>query len=269
MYQYLNDVEKKRIFNVVFFALVFLAAFLAVKSLNALKETSSIGRGVYPSNVISVTGTGEVVTVPDTGSFTFSVVEEAKSVKDAQDKASKKINSVIDSIKSAGVEEKDIKTLSYNFYPKYEYSRAELCTNGYCPPGKQVLTGYEVSQTVSIKIRNTAEAGSLLTQVGSLGVSNVSGLDFVVDDMDAINAEARDEAIKDAKEKAEKLSKSLGVKLKKIVNFYESGNQPPILYGMGGMMEKTMSADAAITVPQVPTGENKVISNVTITYEVE
>jgi uncharacterized protein len=272
----LSDVQKKRLFNALLAVVVFLAVFLAIKSLSELKESAYIGKGVYPANVISVSGEGEVLTVPDVASFSFSVVEEGKTVGDAQDKSSKKINAIIDAVKAMGVEEKDIKTISYNSYPKYEYSNS-VCPASrdasvvvYCPPGKQVLTGYEVSQSILIKVRKTDEAGEVLTKVGGLGASNISGLDFVIDDLDAAQAEARDKAIQDAKAKAKVLAKSLGVRLVKIVSFSEGGNYP-IMYGMGGIEAKTMSMDAVAmpTPPQLPTGENKTISNVTITYEVE
>lgn len=267
MYQSLNDVQKKRFFNSVFAVAVLLAVYLGILSLNALKENTYIGKGTYAANVVSVTGTGEVVVVPDTGSFTFSVVEEGKTPKEAQGKASKKINTVIDTIKTMGIAEKDIKTDSYNAYPKYDYSAQPMCTSGYCPPSKQVLAGYEVNQSVSVKIRKTADAGTVLAKVGELGVTNISGLTFVVDDMDTVNAQARDKAIQDAKAKSKVLAKSLGVRLNKIVNYQEGGNYP-IMYG--GMEAKAMSADvASAPVPQIPTGENKVTSTVTITYEVQ
>jgi uncharacterized protein YggE len=265
----LNDVQKKRLYNAVLVVVVLLGVFLAVKSLNALKEASYIGKGVYPSNVISVTGTGEVLTVPDIASFSFSVVEQGKTVKEAQDKATKKINSIIDAVKGMDVAEKDIKTIGYNSYPKYEYTNS-YCTNGYCPPSRENLVGYEVSQSIEVKVRKTDTAGDVLTAVGGLGAGNISGLNFVVDDLEKAKAEARDLAVADAKEKAKVLAKSLGIKLDSIVNFYESGDYPPIIYGMGGEMKaQSVSMDAANFAPQVPTGENKIISNVTITYEVK
>jgi uncharacterized protein YggE len=267
MFQSLNDVQRKRFFNSILAVTILLALFLAVKSLNALKENSYIGRGEYPANVISVTGTGEVLAVPDTGTFSFSVVEEAKTVKDAQDKATKKINSVINAIKSLGIEDKDIKTDNYTFYPKYDYSLAQICTRDYCPPNKQTLVGYEVNQSMTVKIRKTEDAGEILTKVGELGVTNASGLNFVVDDIDKVQDEARDKAISDAKERAKVLSKSLGVRLKKIVNYTEGGNYP-VYYARGGT-EKLMALDSASSAPEVPVGENKITSNVTITYEVE
>lgn len=268
MDQYLNmdGVQKKRFSNAVLAAVVLLALFLGVKVLSEIKEFGYIGGGVYPANTITVNGTGEVFAIPDTGEFSFSVVEEGATVKLAQDKATKKMNDILAAIKSLGIEEKDVKTIGYTSYPKYEY-RTMACAQGYCPPGKSVLTGYEVSHTISVKVRKTDKAGEALTLVGTLGASNISGLNFVTDDIEKVRAEARDKAIKDAKEKAQELSKSLGVKLVKIVSFYENGENPTPMYH-GGMESKTMVMDVAQIAPQLPVGENEVVSNVSITYEV-
>ena len=274
MYQYLNDIQKKRIFMAVFTAVVIFSAFLAVEVLSVLKQISYIGSGVTPTNVITVTGKGEIFVIPDTGSFSFSVVEDGATVKDAQDKASKKVNSIIDALKAMGIDEKDIKTIGYYSNPKYEYSNSTCPMmsnpNGViypCPSGKQVLTGYEVNQTISVKVRKTDDAGTALTKVGSLGASNISGIDFVIDDMDAVNSQARDKAIQDAKDKAEVLAKSLGVKLVRIVSFNESGNYPVPYYSMGVMKADAGSSES--TPPQVPVGQNQIVSNVTITYEIK
>jgi uncharacterized protein len=268
MYQYLNDVQKKRLFNSIFIVLILLAVFLAALSINTIKEGGYIGSGVIASNVITVSGQGEVLAVPDTGTLSFSVVETGKTVGVAQDLAAKKVNAVIDAIKVLGVDEKDIKTEGYNSYPKYEYAQASICANGYCPPSKQILTGYEVNQTVSIKIRKTADAGAILTKVGTLGVSNISSLDFIVDNSDALDAEARDKAISDAKSKAQVLAKSLGVRLGKVVNFSEGGRGgEPIYYSMA--KDSVAGVASAPTVPQLPTGQNKIVSNVSVTYEIK
>ncbi len=269
----LDSVSKKRLFNAVLTMVVLLAAFLGIKALSSLKELSYIGKGVYPSNVISVNGTGEVLAVPDVASFSFSVIEEGKTVKEAQDKATKKINSIVDAVKALGVEEKDIKTTGYNSYPKYDYQQT-VCTMqypNYCPPGKQILTGYEVTQSITVKVRDTEKAGDALTKVGELGAGNISGLDFVVDDLEKVRAEAREKAVNDAKAKAKILSKTLGVKLDTIVNFYENGDGAyPIMYRseMSADTKVMNMAGSASVAPSLPTGENKIVSNVTITYEV-
>lgn len=280
MNQFFDDNQKRYLSNSVIAVFVLLAIFLGIKAINSLKEYSFIGKGAYASNVITVSGKGELNVVPDVASFSFSVAENAKSVSDAQDQSAKKMNSIMSAIKEMGVNEKDIKTTGYNIYPKYEYVRTncsyEKTTNSVnigvaepmsqCYTGKDVLVGYVVSQTVDIKVRKTADAGKILTKVGSLGATNVSGLNFVVDDSDKVLAEARNKAIIDAKEKASELSKSLGIKLTKIVNFYESGNNP-VYYGMGAMDSKALSS--SMSVPEISVGENKITSNVTITYEVQ
>jgi len=249
-------------------ALAMLAVFLLVLTISAFKEYRFIGTGVPASNTISVSGKGEVFAVPDTGEFMVTVREEAETVEFAQSEATKKINAVIEYLKGAGVEEKDIKTVSYNVNPKYEWSQ-ERCVNGYCPPGKQELIGFEVSQSLSVKVRDTKKAGELLSGVGSKGASEVSGLTFTIDDEDALRAEAREMAIDEAQEKADMLAAQLGVTVVRVVGFYEeSGGYPmPFAYGKGGNV--MMASDARMEVaPELPTGENKITSNVNITFEI-
>ena len=104
-------------------------------------------------------------------------------------------------------------------------------------------------------------------EVGKLNVSNVSGLQFVIDDPDALTAEARSKAIDDAKAKAVELSRQLGVSLGRVINFSESGNQP-IYFAKSEIM--SMGVDGANTpIPEVPAGQNKITSHVSITYEIK
>ncbi len=270
MDQFLDSSRKSRLYTSIIALIILLALFIGVKFIAGVKEISYIGRGTYPTNVVTVTGKGEVVAIPDTGSFSFSVVETAKTVPEAQAQATKKINAIIDALKSAGVAEKDIKTTNYSSYPQYDYVQSTVCRDGYCPGGKQVLRGYEVNQSVTVKVRKLDTAGSLLTKVGDLGASNISSLEFVVDDIEGVKAEARDKAITDAKEKAKILGKSLGVKLTKIVNFTDTGEQPPMYYAMDSkvMGAGTMMGNQEAT-PSIPVGENKITSTVMITYEVD
>ena len=254
---------------------VILAIFLAVLVIKELKALPSAGKDVPIYNSISVNGKGEAVSIPDIATFSFSVNESAKTVEEAQSKATTKINSAIDAVKAEGVAENDIKTLAYNINPKYEYQNAvcpAIATVGsayYCPPGKSVLTGYEVSQTIQVKIREIAKAGGIFTKIGSLGVQNVNSLVFSVDDIETVKAEARTVAIEDAKNKAEILAKQLGVRLVRITSFYDQGDQP-IYYGREGFGgdELSIAKVSNAPAPQLPTGEQKITSNVTITYEI-
>jgi uncharacterized protein len=249
--------------------LAFLALYLLALTVSELKSMRFIGSGVSATNTITVSGEGEVSAVPDTATFSVTIQEKASTVKAAQEKAAQKSNDIVDYLKGEDVPEKDIKTADYSVYPEYEYSTKVCAAGEYCVPGKQTLVGYQVSQTVTVKVRDVEQAGDLLTGVGTRGASQVSGLSFTIDDEDALKAEARDKAIAEAKEKAEELASSLGVSLVRVVGFSEDGGYPaPYAYGRsGGVMDMAMSAKVE-SAPALPTGENKIFSNVNITYEI-
>lgn len=251
-------------------ALAMLAVFLLIQSVKALKEFKYVGSGVSASNTISVSGMGEVFAVPDQATFSVTVREEGTEVGDAQEKATEKSNAIIEYLKGSGVEEKDIKTISYNVNPKYEYSQG-VCTQFSCPPSKQTLVGFEVYQSIEVKVQDPKKAGDLLSGVGGKGASEVSGLSFTIEDEDELKAQAREQAIEEARGKADELASQLGVNVVRVVGFYEdSYGGPTPYYGKGGvMMDVAMSARAeAAPAPELPTGENKIVSNVQITYEI-
>lgn len=245
--------------------MIALAVFLLAQIIFTLKSTSYIGKSYPVQNAISVNGFGEVLAAPDVAVFSFGARATSPTVAEAQSTVTDKINRSIDMIKGAGIEDKDIRTINYNVYPKYEYNQV-ICTQFNCPPAQQRLVGYEVSQMIEVKVRDTAKAGSILSDLGTVGVTDISGLNFTVDDEDAKVAEAREMAINDAKEKAEELARDLGVKLGKVISFNEGYYPMPYYktmsaYGMGGDAE-------VASAPRVPTGENSLSSSVTITYEI-
>jgi uncharacterized protein YggE len=270
------EIEKKEVHIVppekmqtaAVFAIAMLGIFLAILAVSSLKAYRFIGSGVTATNTITVSGEGEVFAVPDTGEFTVSIQEEAKDVTTAQTAATKKANAVIDYLKSAGVAEKDIKTADYSVYPQYEWTNSVCTRDGYCPPGKQTLKGFQVSQTLSVKVKDTAKAGELLSGVGTKGASQVSGLSFTVEDEDALKAQAREEAITDAEAKARELASQLGVSLVRVVGFSENGGSYPVMYAAKTMAMDSMAGAEMAPAPQIPTGENKISSSVSVTYEI-
>ena len=259
----MNTEETKKIFKWVWIVLIILAAFLAVETLGALKSL----RGVNPAyNSISVTGEGEVVSVPDVASFSFTVSADAKAVSDAQNQVTAKMDAILEGLKGLGIEEKDIKTTDYSVWPKYNYEQI-YCITTPCPQGRQVPDGYTANHNVSVKIRKTEDAGKALALAGEKGATGLSGISFTVDDPDQPLNEARAKAIQDAKKKAEMLADELGIRLVRVVNFYDNTGGVPMPYyaeGMGGDMMKSSIAPA----PTLPMGENKIQVNVTVTYEV-
>jgi len=255
-----------------------LIVFIIILGIGAITVMSNIGVNRANISTINVDGTGNAMAVPDIATFTFSVTEAGKTVADAQVKATAKINSALKSVRDQGVSDKDISTQSYNINPRYEYQtvvcprpispETGLPVVSYCPGGKSVLTGYEVSQSIQVKVRDLTKAGAILTSVGSLGVQNVNSLSFAVDEPEKIQADARNKAITDAKSKAEVLAKQLGVRLVRITSFSENtGGYPrPMMYAVSEMAKGGVATPSMA--PEIPTGEQKVTSNVSVTYEI-
>jgi uncharacterized protein YggE len=272
-------VTGERLRKALLVAVILLGVFLAVQVLSTLEGLKFIGSGVAATNTISVNGHGEALGVPDIATFTFSVVSDKTTVADAQADATAKANAITAYLTGAGVSKDDIQTSDYSIQPQYDYQtavcpQAAVAPNAggssasaiYCPGGKQVLKGYEVSQSTTIKVRDTSKAGDLLAGVGGKGATQVSGLNFTFDKPDAIQTDARNKAIADAKTKADALAKQLGVSLVRVTSFNESsgGGYPrPMAYSLASGAAK----DAA-TAPEISVGQNNVTDDVTITYEI-
>ncbi|MDD3531211.1 MAG: SIMPL domain-containing protein [Candidatus Pacebacteria bacterium] len=245
---------------------------LSILSLFLLAQTittaADFGRsGVPATDTVTVQGSGQATMAPDVARISFSVQNTAATVALAQEATTKQANAALDFVKAQGIAEKDVKTLSYNISPQYSYPNP--CPRGaLCPDysGTPKITGYQVSETVQITMRDLSAVGEMLSGIGKLGVQNVNGPDFALDDATAGYNAARADAISKAQVQARLLAKQLGVRLGKIVNFSESSGGYPVpmyAYGMGGGV-----SEKAAAVPSVPAGENTYNASVSITYEI-
>ncbi|MBI4120750.1 MAG: SIMPL domain-containing protein [Parcubacteria group bacterium] len=261
-----NDMGNDQVVRYGLIALLFAGAlFLLAGFISEFKALRFVGQDAQFTRTITVSGAGEAFAIADTAEFTFAVIEEAKTIEAAQKVVTETTNALLSYLKSAGVEEKHLKTTSYNIAPRYDYDT----TKGF-PSGDRVLVGYEVSHWVSVKTKKTDKVGELLAQIGSRGATNISSVNFTVEDEDEVRREARIEAIEDARVKAKQLADDLGVRIVKVVNFYESGGGPiyfarEAAFGMGGDMDKA----ALPPTPDIPIGENTVMVNVNITYAID
>lgn len=247
--------------------LILLSAFIVIK---AAGDFNVIDENAY--NTISVEGNHEIFAAPDIATISFSARGENKELTDAQAEVEKTINAAITAIKNLGVEEKDIKTSYYNSFPVYKYN--DKCTDYGCQSGERVLTGYEVSQTITVTIRDLDKVSGVLAAAGTAGASDMNGPSFDIENRDELMQEAREVAIKEAKEKAKVLAADLGVNLGKIVSFYDGGNGYPMPYAMkGGDMDASyareeMAQSAPAFDPTIPEGENRIYSSVSIVYKI-
>ncbi len=243
-------------------ALSLLALFLAAQTISVVQGFGHPANA--PLNTITVSGSGRATAIPDTARITFSVAETASSVAAAQKAATTRTDAALSAMKKSGVADKDVKTMSYNVTPQYAQG---LCPMGVYCPQSSTITGYQVSQTIQVTVRDTGKAGDVLQALGTLGVQNISGPDLVVDDSDTVKSQAREEAIAKARAQAQVLAKQLGVHLGTVIAFSENGNTPMPMYGLQAKMD-SMAGQAAVA-PSIPAGENEYTSDVSITYEIK
>lgn len=251
--------------------LLTLFLFLAVSAKNAFERG---GRDPIARNTISVNATAKRSVKPDIAQASFTIRKENASLETARNEVSTLSNKVTDFLKNKGVEEKDIKSMSFNIYPQ-ERDESIPCivtpgSSDYrCPPHKTIKT-FVVEETFEVKMRDLNKVGELIAGVSAAGVNQISSLRFTVDDgvSERLRKEARDEAIAKAREEAKKLSKSLGVRLGDLVNFNEyGGSEPPIIYSR--FAKEGLGGDAiAAPSPTIAPGENEIVSIVSLLYEI-
>jgi uncharacterized protein YggE len=265
----LSEKNKKDLVGLVSLFLFVVIIFFIAKTVTEVKSFVNMEKPVM--NTITISGYGEVKAVPDIATVSFTIRKEAKTVKEAQDQVAEVEQKVLGFLKLNNIEAKDTKTENVAFYPKYEYQSNKtsvICTRYNCPPvdGKSVIVGYEASESMTVKIRKTDDAGKIIQGIGELGVSDLNGPNFAIDDEDGLKAQARKEAIDEARSKAKVLARDLKVRLGDVVSFSEDGSYPMPVYSSKAVGMGVVTDEAAnLTLSK---GENTISSNVTITFEI-
>lgn len=206
-----------------------------------------------------VTGEGKVTVVPDIARISAGIEEKGTSLKVAQETANKKSQSLVSELKKLGIEEKDIKTSSYNIYPTTDYETD--------PPR---ISGYRVSTSYNITVRDVDKANDVLVSVTAAGANLVGGISFDLSEEAEAKAfsDARKDAVQKAKQKAESLSNASGVTLGKIINVSEGITGSPVRYAMPMAGGGDMALESKMTAPDVEPGTTEINLAVTLSYEV-
>ena len=193
---------------------------------------SSLGRASTGLTSISsqqagiwVNGVGTVVTEPDITNLSLGVEARASTVTVARDQAAVAMTAIVAFLTSNGVAERDIRTLSFNISPQYTFrERLEdgLRTN------ERVLTGYQVTNTLSVKVRDLDQTGAILDGVVKAGgdLVRVNGITFTVDVPSPLKVQARELAVQEAMKKAQELATLAGVGLGQLIFISETSSTP-------------------------------------------
>ena len=205
---------------------------------------------------LNVNGLGQVFLVPDIAYIYIGVHTEGATASEAVDTNKTQTTAVIDALKEAGVDEKDIRTTNFSIWPSQQYA----------PDGTVSGTIYMVDNTVYVTVRDLDGLGDLLDSAISAGANSVNSIQFDVADKEQAVKQARDIAVKDAQLQAQELADSAGVSLGEIqnINYYDNSTYPPMAdYGKGGG-----GGAAQVSVPIQP-GQLTIAVTVGMTYSIK
>lgn len=219
-------------------------------------KVDSTGIGVSDQPRISVRGSGAVSARPDMANLQVGVSIQNPSLEAAQSEAASKMEALVSNLKAAGIDEKDINTTQYNVEPVMDYRDGQSPT----------VTGFRVTNVVEVKIRDLSKASKLIDDLVKSGANTIYGLNFGFSDPTAVMKQAREAAVKDAREKAEQLAGLNGVTLGSVLLVDDGGaNVPPPV--IEAKMANSTAQDVAL--PPINPGQQEVRVEVSVVYGIK
>ena len=239
-------------------ALLFaLLALAVVVTVNQVRTGLAFDPGAE-GNRITVDGMGSVDVTPDIASLYVTVETEEETSEAAKNKNAETMNAIVERMKMAGVEDKDLQTQNASVYEQETYN---VETREY------EKDGWIANSSLTVTVRDTKQTELLLDLATEAGATYTSGPDFRIDDTSKYTDDARQKAIEEAKKKAEVIADSLGLKVGKIVDYYEyegGGGYYPMAYD--AMEERAMGGSTMIDLQE---GSEEVSMNVSITFKLK
>ncbi len=212
-----------------------IAGLLAlVPIIGAASMTSAEAQEKRADRWVMVAGHGSVDAVPDSAEITTGVVSEAQTAREALTANNAAMGKIVDGLKAAGIDAKDIQTQQFQIHPRYRTYKDR----------PQQIEGYTVRNQVSVKVREIAKLGEIVDQVVTLGANQASNIQFIVSDAEKRKDEARKLAMENAKHRARLLAEAAGARLGPVMTISEEvmGPRPP----------RPMVARSAMSAESVP-----------------
>lgn len=248
----------KKEFIIPVILLLLAAALLAACGANPVAQGAAPAAQA-PAAVtggITVVGHGEAFGQPDLAEIQAGVETFAESVSEATSQNEATIEAVMAALEAEGIAARDVQTSNYSVWAEQVYGDR----------GPEGIAGYRVSNMVSVTIRDISQVGQIIGALTGAGANSVHGIHFRVADPAALEADARAEAIADARQRAQSLAELSGVELGSVISVSEViGQQPiPFMRGAGGM---DMAAEEAA--PSISPGELSYSVQVQVTFGIE
>lgn len=230
-----------------------LLLIAAIAVIGAFLSRPAITVSTNPNSGLSVSGTGKVSVVPDTVIFNAGIMAQGTTVAEAQKKASDVTDQIKKALAALKIDKQDIKTANYSINPIYA-SQTNI----------PKIRAYEVQHNLSIKLHDLTLVDRAVQGVTDAGANSVSNIQFTVDNPETFLAQARADAMKEARAKAESSASLAGAKLGAVtsINEYLSGPVPTNF----GYYDTSMGKGGAVTTPGIEPGSNELELTVNVTY---
>jgi uncharacterized protein YggE len=231
---------------------IFLRAFLlaasAASPLAAQAQTPT-----EPPAIISVTGEAHISVPPDLVQINAGVTSEAKTAREASDANNAAMGKVLQALKGAGIDEKDYQTSRLSLQPQYSVAKQG---------SPAAVVGYRASNRVNIRLRDVTKLAGVIDTLVGAGANEVGGINFMVSQASKLLDDAREQAIADARRKAEIYAKAAGVTLGPPLSISEEGAAPPIV-------RARMAAPMAAAPVPIAQGEETLSVTVGVTWAIK
>lgn len=231
-------------YKMIFPTLALLASFFSMNTA-ALAEDSD-------RRTISLSVTGSVETTPDKVDIATGVTSEGQTARDALDKNTEAMSKVVAGLKDAGIDPKDIQTSNFSISPIYERKKQGQAA---------FITGYRVTNQVHITVRDTEKLGEILDRITTLGANEIGSIAFGVSEPDALEDEARKDAMRQAIANAQLYAEAASVELGPVLTIMEES---------GGFIPRGMEAAAPMAMAKnvpIEAGTTKLEVRLRVTWE--
>jgi len=237
--------------------IILITASILAMSCSPMSASDSNAHEISAAQInqgrLYVSATGNAAQAPDRASVSAGVISQAPTAGAAMKANARQMNAAFDALEKAGIEKRNIQTSQMSLQPQYDYADRKAPR----------ITGYQVTNTISAKTYKLDNVGGMLDALVSAGVNNINGVTFSIKDPKAAKDKAREDAIKEARAKAQGMAKAAGVKLGKVIEIRESGNAAPqpTMYAARAMSD-------SLEATPVSAGEQTLSVTVSLTYEI-
>ena len=227
-----------------------LATSLAATSLSVMTRTAKADEHA-DKRIISLSATGQVKVEPDMAMISTGVTSEGETARQALTQNSTAMTAVINGLKADGIDARDIQTTNFSVSPRYQRFKDRR---------PAVITGYTVTNSVHITVRDLTALGRILDKVVTLGSNQIGGIQFTVSNSDELKDAARKQAIASALRKARLMANAAGAKIGQVLKIIEQSHS----YSPRPVMRRAMSQ---IEAAPIEAGSQTLSVSVEVTWE--